>query len=181
MSLNTKHLTGCCLLCVLLASPLIFSSTYNISAAKVTLPRHSNVETVDSDFLVVFAGFIGCSDYCPTSLQKLSYVLDSLPDGSLTIAFLNIVKGIPHRISDAYAKSIDERFIGYTVSSDNGHVTELYQSLGISTGDTPSSVRNHPSRVYLFKKSNTNKWILTVSHSALPSVDSYTKEIYSLL
>lgn len=107
--------------------------------------------------LLLFAGFPGCSDICPTTLQAFDHIYREIGEDNLLVVFVNILLGLSEEESMAYAKSFNPHFRGFNVSENSRKA--LYSKLGLYSSYSRDEVNNHTGNVFLFRR-NGNDWTL---------------------
>ncbi len=154
---------------VFLGRPLIsqvFHEEEEVKAFTVggpfTMTDHNGRAVTEKDFsgkaMAMFAGFTYCPDVCPTTLVRLSGLMDKLGPYADKLQVV-LVSVDPERDSadvlKTYLSAFDSRFVGLTGTP--AQLTALAKSFRIFYEKVPVSnggyTMNHSAGVFLFKKS----------------------------
>jgi len=116
-------------------------------------------EDTDGTIRLMFFGFTSCPDICPATLQKLSRVVNDLPESArqdVKIIFVSVdpKRDTPERIKN-YVEFFSESIIGLTGSEKN--LRELSKRYRTTFGyETPDENGNydvsHSGAVYVFDR-----------------------------
>jgi len=116
-------------------------------------------EDTDGNIRLMFFGFTSCPDICPTTLQKLTRVVNNLPEPTrqdVQIIFVSVdpERDTPERIR-SYVEFFSDRIIGLTGSEEN--LRELSKRYRTTFGyEAPNEDGNydvsHSSAVYVFDR-----------------------------
>ncbi|AWL12481.1 Putative copper-binding protein [Saliniradius amylolyticus] len=121
---------------------------------------HEMLNDIDRRHAIVFFGFTGCKDVCPTSLAVLRKVLalqKTKPDTPTpAVIFVDIDANSNQRLAERYAKQFDERFIGYHANEQE--LAKLSQLFGLNISQKGEQI-NHRGRTYLLEKRNGRWWV----------------------
>lgn len=154
---------------VLLGRPLlsqVFHQEQEVNAFSIGGPfamtDHNGRAVTEKDFagkaMAIFAGFTYCPDVCPTTLARLSHLMDKLgPDADRLQVMLVSVD--PERdtpdILKAYLTAFDPRFVGLTGAPDQ--LAAFAKSFRIYYEKVPEAgggyTLNHTAGVFLFRES----------------------------
>ena len=146
--------------------------------AHVPLPfAEGALSDASHDVLVVFAGFPGCNDVCPTTLAYLDRADRELDDTRVGFAFLNVLIDTPTQVSDAYAKSFNPTFVGYTVARDER--ADVYRRMGLKTDERPELIAEHKASLFIYTRSGAD-WALRRVLTTPPSMESFVAQIVDL-
>lgn len=173
------HLLGLSLL-----SLLLFGLTWGMSQAlevqrRVPLPFSDwPVESDEKKILLVFAGFPGCADTCPSALSSISAAYRALQDERLSIAFLNILHTASHQPARDYAKRFHPAFHGYSLQAHQREA--LLDTLGVKGGHTLQDVARHTGNVFLFTKTE-RQWVLKRIIRELPAHRVFVSQLREML
>lgn len=154
---------------VLLGQPLlsqVFHQEQEVSAFSIGGPfamtDHNGRAVTEKNFagkaMAIFAGFTYCPDVCPTTLARLSDLMDKLgPDADRLQVMLVSVD--PERdtpdVVKTYLSAFDPRFVGLTGSP--AQLADFAKSFRIFYEKVPVSgggyTMNYSAGVFLFRKS----------------------------
>jgi len=133
----------------------------------------------EARLLLVFAGFPGCGDTCPTTLRFLSTVYDGLPAATRSrtgVTFVNILADTPPELSTAYARSFHPEFAGFSLTAGNRRV--FYEELGIRAGTRSAELAAHPGTLYLLHRDDAEgAWSLVRHYRRLPDGDRLRRDL----
>lgn len=173
------HLLGCTLLAGVIVTASALPLLVGEVDATVSLPFGGEAEMeAGKDVLVVFAGFPGCSDICPTTLSYLSRVHEKVDDPRLAVAFLNILFDTPEQESRDYARAFNPDFIAY--SPDISAQQALYQQMGLLGSTERSEVANHSGNTFVYQRSG-GQWLLQRVYAVLPQEAGMASDIQEIL
>jgi len=174
------HLTGALLLALAVAFLLALPVLGRDAEHRVDLPHSiTTLAPPQARQLLVFAGFPGCGNVCPTTLRFLGAVYDDLTPATrarTAITFVNILADYPQDLSTAYARSFHQDFLGYSLTSSNRRV--FYEQLGIRAGTSPGELAAHPGTLYLLQRdAGDAPWILERHYRSLPDRDRLRQDL----
>lgn len=130
--------------------------------------------------MAIFFGFTYCPDICPTTLSRLSGLLDKLPPGDASKIQVILVSVDPERDTaetlKTYLGAFDERFIGLTGTGQQlSQFAKAYKAFYEKVPDpTGGYTMNHTAGIYLFDASGS-------FFGLLPSNDDAAKSTLSEL
>lgn len=174
--------------CKHLAGTLLLLTAISLLGLLTFLPSRS-AETIDLPFLnasqksvvLAFAGFPGCSNSCPISLNILSDVYRDFNSESdrikAEVMFVNIQLDFPDEATDAYAKSYHPEFSSYTVKSKEAY--DIYKSLSLRTFESGQNADRHTGYIYMFVKT-LNKWNIERVYQQTPSSKKIISDLKNL-
>lgn len=123
---------------------------------------HHGKQKTDADFrgklLIVYFGFTGCSDVCPTDLQQIALAINSLgrsgDDVQPLFITLDPARDQPKRLA-AYVPSFHSRLIGLSgTPAAIAHVASAYRVYykNIRTGNAGDYTVDHSAFIYLMDR-----------------------------
>ncbi|EAV46907.1 MAG: SCO family protein [Nitrosomonadales bacterium] len=148
------------------------------------LLSHTGEIRKNTDFrgsvVAIFFGFTHCPDICPTTMQELKYIRESLgkQGDDLQVLFITLD---PERdgqsLLSSYVPSFDKSFIGLTGSQEDiDSVASQYKIFHMKVGDGDSYTIDHSSGIYLIDKVGK----IRVRHPYGSEVENIIKDIQYL-
>lgn len=182
--MNIKQVWGLFLLFLLigfmLAIPLIPLSVEKkiplaVSAKLVPTPLLAN--RLNIEHAIIFFGFHGCSDICPTTLMLLADLLNSeaLPGNWPQVIFVDVDKDSNSVMADRYAKQFHKDFIG--IYPNVAELDTLSGLFDLNIKEVGNQII-HQGRTYLLQKRDNNWWLTTSYNPDSFSVETLAKKIY---
>ncbi|UAA40530.1 SCO family protein [Paraneptunicella aestuarii] len=117
----------------------------------------------DGSKVLVFFGYVGCGDICPTTmsiLRKLMQV-DKSDIAYPQVIFIDIDRHSNTQRASEYAQQFDESFIGYFPENEELNLIKMDFGLNVRL---EGEVINHVGKVYLLQREES-KWWLTKAYS----------------
>jgi len=175
-----KHVLGCALLVAafgLLAVGAVVPST---SLGNVPLPLDQTlVASKDNQVLVLFAGYPGCSEVCPTAMRKLAVAHQGTTQAAaIGVTFVNLQLDASDSDSLAYAQSFAPEFKGYSLKS--AQQQEMYAALAIDGSNDVRELERHRGYVYVFAR-RIGGWQLEKVYARLPAPQALARQLDQLL
>jgi cytochrome oxidase Cu insertion factor (SCO1/SenC/PrrC family) len=172
------HICGALFFVATLSSITLLPGITRDVHAHVPLPfAGAAMNDAEHDVLVVFAGFPGCNDVCPTTLAYLDRAHRKLGDTRVGIAFLNVLIETPPQVSDAYAKSFNSAFFGYTVAPEER--AAVYRQMGLQADERPERVAEHKASLFIYTRKGAG-WALRRVLTTPPSMESFVAQVVDL-
>lgn len=176
---TASHIKGISLLVASVASIALLPVLTRDVRGDVELPFSNEVFAPSGEeVLVVFAGFPGCSDTCPTTLTALDRVYRSVDSERLGVAFVNVLLHTPQQVSADYAASFNENFIGYSVADEQR--AELYSRMGLMAGERIEDVASHKASIFVYQRLD-ERWMLASVYQKQPDHDTLVAHLRQLL
>ena len=130
-------------------------------------------EVTQKDELLLFFGYVGCTDVCSPFLNQMHNLLDhkELEEKrkKIDLVFINLLFDMPMEEAKAFAHIFDKNFIGINV--DKAVLSKLQQDfkLYFSTSLFDKSVINHTDYLYALKRgSKKGSWIIKAFYFTKP-------------
>ena len=149
-------------LSVPLFQSLIFSSK---SEGVIHIDKEIQIDFVKSDKknILLYFGYVGCTDVCTPFLEKLSDLYESKNFQTLQektdVFFINLTPGIEPSQADMFAKVFNQNFKGVYLSKKELYSIDRNFGLFFSDNLNESTEINHTDYLY-FIENNTNSHIL---------------------
>lgn len=150
MLTQRQHLLGIAL--------LLLSFSWLFVLPWLPLKVHKNIHAEllphnHGDYALVFFGFPGCTDICPSSLQAMADIQQRYqhiaPSTTVDLVFVNLMAALPHSSAFAYAQKIHPNFIVYPHSAD--HLEPLIKQFGAQLQGNEANIWQHSGYIYLLK------------------------------
>ncbi len=118
--------------------------------------RIFNSDSLKGKLSLIYFGFTYCPDICPTSLQKLTEVIDTLNKYKINIELVFITID-PNRdtptVLKEYLKHFNPKFIGLTGNEKQiKEVADKFKVYYAKAGDGEDYMINHSSFIYLMNQ-----------------------------
>ena len=173
------HITGVLLMVAAVSSIGLIPALTRDVGGSVELPFSDiEVPAQDKDVLVVFAGFPGCGNTCPTTLMFLDRAYREVNDERLGVAFLNVLLHTPSEVSRDYARGFNDEFIGYSVTPERK--TALYTQMGLMADGSIESVSDHKANIFIYGREDS-RWLLKSVYQKTPSHDDLVAHLRDVL
>ena len=173
------HIVGVLLLVAAISSVGLIPVLTRDVGGEVELPFSDGAFQVDGkDWLVVFAGFPGCGQTCPTTLMFLDRAYREVDDERLAVAFLNVLLHTPLSVSEDYAQGFNPEFIGYSVTADERY--RLYEQMGLMADDSLTEVADHKANIFLYERDG-GRWMLRSVYQTMPSHEKFVAHLRDVL
>ncbi len=174
-----QHIAGVLLLVAAISSIGLVPVLTRDVGTRVELPfSDSAFRAEGKEWLVVFAGFPGCGQTCPTTLMFLDRAYREVDDERLAVAFLNILLHTPSTVSEEYAQGFNPEFIGYSVTADERF--QLYEQMGLMADDTLAEVADHKANIFLYQRDGS-EWLLKSVYQTMPSHEELVAHLRDVL
>ncbi len=172
------HFAGISLILLALSSLFLLSALPSSSVKPVVLPFLN--KSLASSHLV-FAGFPGCGDICPTNMLVLKQVAEHFVAtnqfDSPDITFVNVELDMPHEISEMYAKSWHESIYGYSITSREAD--SIYSEIALRSFNETQDQKFHSGRIYLFQHVK-GYWNINRVYQKTPSSSTIIRDVVAL-
>ena len=182
--MNIKHIWGLFLLCLLIGFVLVIPLIPLSVEKKIPEPVFAKLDPtqlsanqLSPEHALVFFGFRGCSDICPTTLMVLADLLNNepLPVNWPQVIFVDVGKDSNAVMADRYAKQFHKNFIGVYPSA--AELATLSGLFGLNIREVGNQII-HQGRTYLLQKRDNNWWLTTSYNPDNFSVETLAKKIY---
>ncbi|OHE07561.1 MAG: hypothetical protein A2513_01845 [Sulfurimonas sp. RIFOXYD12_FULL_33_39] len=154
----------------LFAIPIFQSLLFSSSAlknSKIVVNKEIDADflkNIDKENIVLFFGYVGCTDVCTPILEQLNNIFLSNEAKNLkdkaSIVFVNLIPQIDSEQPQLFASFFNKDFIGLHLSKKDLYAVDrkfgLFYSAGVSNEDGLS----HSDFIYLLKKQNDTKTVL---------------------
>ncbi len=134
--MSRKKITFGILLILLSFSTILFSALpilySNNSAGKVIKQVDVDFNFLkdnDSDYVLLYFGYVGCYTVCPPALNEISQIYKKLDKNKFTFYFVNLQKNVPKENVDQFAKVFDENFKG--IYLNNQEIKKIISKLNV--------------------------------------------------
>jgi len=159
-------------------------SNANLNSSFERLSHTGEIKKI-TDFkgsvVAIFFGFTHCPDICPTSMQELKFIKESLGKQSdkLQVIFITLDPERDNQsLLNSYVPSFDKSFIGLTGSQDDiNRVASQYKIFHMKVGEGDSYTIDHSSGIYIIDKDGK----IRVRHPYGSKVESIIEDIQHLI
>jgi protein SCO1/2 len=159
-------------------------SNANLNSSFELLSHTGEIKKI-TDFkgsvVAIFFGFTHCPDICPTSMQELKFIKESLGKQSdkLQVIFITLDPERDNQsLLNSYVPSFDKSFIGLTGSQDDiNRVASQYKIFHMKVGEGDSYTIDHSSGIYIIDKDGK----IRVRHPYGSKVESIIEDIQHLI
>ena len=159
-------------------------SNANLNSSFELLSHTGEIKKI-TDFkgsvVAIFFGFTHCPDICPTSMQELKFIKESLGKQSdkLQVIFITLDPERDNQILlNSYVPSFDKSFIGLTGSQEDiNRVASQYKIFHMKVGEGDSYTIDHSSGIYIIDKDGK----IRVRHPYGSKVESIIEDIQHLI
>ncbi|MGF1719070.1 SCO family protein [Vibrio kyushuensis] len=152
---GNKHIVVGSLLFLALVS-FVFALPF-IPQSTSKLIKPSFLESIETQHALVFFGFQGCSDACPTALAKLSHLKNTQGSTDAQLVFVDIDTNSSQQRAEAFAKTFHHSFIAYHL--DNETQSGIDNLFGLKHDQTGAQI-THQGKTYLLTKKN-QEWLVS--------------------
>lgn len=185
-------LIGSIFIFLLLVIPLIQSfvfSTSTIQNSKIVINKEikaSFLKNIDKENIVLFFGYVGCSEVCMPILTELNTLFSSDETekikNSTVVVFVNLTSEISHEQPQIFASFFNENFIGLYLTKKDLYEVDRKFSLFYSAGINDKNELSHSDFIYLLQKQSADKAILKNIYMTHPlNSKELIKDIKSIL
>lgn len=150
------------MLSFMLFQNLLFSST-NLQSSKFVINKKIESPILDSlqeQNILLFFGYVGCTDICTPLLQELSTMHGSDAFNELrtstAIVFVNLIPKLSPDQPQLFASSFNENFIGLHLSKQELYSIDREFSLFYTPSLSDKNELSHSDSLYLLKKKEGN-------------------------
>ena len=159
-------------------------SNANLNSSFELLSHTGEIKKI-TDFkgsvVAIFFGFTHCPDICPTSMQELKFIKESLGKQSdkLQVIFITLdPERYNQSLLNSYVPSFDKSFIGLTGSQEDiNRVASQYKIFHMKVGEGDSYTIDHSSGIYIIDKDGK----IRVRHPYGSKVESIIEDIQHLI
>ncbi len=159
-------------------------SNANLNSSFELLSHTGEIKKI-TDFkgsiVAIFFGFTHCPDICPTSMQELKFIKESLGKQSdkLQVIFITLDPERDNQsLLNSYVPSFDKSFIGLTGSQEDiNRVASQYKIFHMKVGEGDSYTIDHSSGIYIIDKDGK----IRVRHPYGSKVESIIEDIQHLI
>ena len=159
-------------------------SNANLNSSFELLSHTGEIKKI-TDFkgsvVAIFFGFTHCPDICPTSMQELKFIKESLGKQSdkLQVIFITLdAERDNQSLLNSYVPSFDKSFIGLTGSQEDiNRVASQYKIFHMKVGEGDSYTIDHSSGIYIIDKDGK----IRVRHPYGSKVESIIEDIQHLI
>ena len=159
-------------------------SNANLNSSFELLSHTGEIKKI-TDFkgsvVAIFFGFTHCPDICPTSMQELKFIKESLGKQSdkLQVIFITLDPERDNQsLLNSYVPSFDKSFIGLTGSQEDiNRVARQYKIFHMKVGEGDSYTIDHSSGIYIIDKDGK----IRVRHPYGSKVESIIEDIQHLI
>lgn len=172
------HAAGITLIILAFASLAAMSALPGSSEKKYQLPF---LPDSGKTAHLVFAGFPGCGNICPTSMSLLKRVYSDIADDAKflppDVTFVNVELSTPLSVSMQYAQSWHKDFRGYSIHKDEANT--VYKELAVQSYSTSKESSAHQGYIYLFNRDN-EAWKLVQAYAKPPELGKIKNDVAAL-
>jgi len=159
-------------------------SNANLNSSFELLSHTGEIKKI-TDFkgsvVAIFFGFTHCPDICPTSMQELKFIKESLGKQSdkLQVIFITLDPERDNQsLLNSYVPSFDKSFIGLTGSQEDiNRIASQYKIFHMKVGEGDSYTIDHSSGIYIIDKDGK----IRVRHPYGSKVESIIEDIQHLI
>ncbi len=159
-------------------------SNANLNSSFELLSHTGEIKKI-TDFkgsvVAIFFGFTHCPDICPTSMQELKFIKESLGKQSdkLQVIFITLDPERDNQsLLNSYVPSFDKSFIGLTGSQEDiNRIASQYKIFHMKVGEGDSYTIDHYSGIYIIDKDGK----IRVRHPYGSKVESIIEDIQHLI
>ena len=159
-------------------------SNANLNSSFELLSHTGEIKKI-TDFkgsvVAIFFGFTHCPDICPTSMQELKFIKESLGKQSdkLQVIFITLDPERDNQsLLNSYVPSFDKSFIGLTGSQEDiNRIASQYKIFHMTVGEGDSYTIDHSSGIYIIDKDGK----IRVRHPYGSKVESIIEDIQHLI
>ena len=172
-----RHIVGACLLLFAVSSLALAAMLPMQSSKGVELPF---LDDSGAPIVVGFAGFPGCGDVCPAGMALLGHSARqlSVPDRQdVSLLFINLQRGTPASVSNAYARAFHPEFYSYTVALDESDL--FYRELALRSFSPDESAVTHSGYFYVFVRERGH-WRIQHVYRRPPAASQLVNDLESL-
>lgn len=175
------------LLIIPLTQSFVFT-TSTIKNSKIIINKEVDatfLKNIDKENIVLFFGYVGCTDVCTPILEELGAIFSSnkanLKD-STAVVFVNLTSEISHEQPQLFASFFNENFIGLHLDKKDLYAVDRKFNLFYSAGINDKDELSHSDFIYLLKKQSADKAILKNIYMTHPlNSKELIKDIKSIL
>lgn len=148
----------------LLQSLLFSTKTQGIISIDKTIK--ADFLTSEKKYLLVYFGYVGCSDVCTPFLQKLSKLYDSQEFSALKtdtdIFFVNLTPEIQEDLADRFAKFFNKDFTGLHLSKRELYSLDRNFDLFFAQNLSDKTELNHTDNLFLIHNDLDEKRLFSI-------------------
>lgn len=176
----------------LFAIPIFQSLLFSSSAlknSKIIVNKEVNADflkNIDKENIVLFFGYVGCSDVCTPILEQLNNTFLSdeaknLKDNT-AVVFVNLIPQLDSEQPQLFASYFNKDFIGVHLSKKDLYAIDRKFSLSYSDGIADKNELSHSDFIYLLKRQNPTNMVLKNIYMTHPlNAKELIKDIEELL
>lgn len=157
---------------------LIYSVPFS-SSDEIELPE----PIPDSvEHLIVFCGFVQCPTICPTSLQKISEVYESLNSSEISkstqLIFVNLEPELEYgQTAQQFADGFHEDFIGWQLEkSEQSKFLDDLHTFYLPSDKKRKQYAKHSPNIYLLNRKGDNAWNIAQIYTNYPAENNSLME-----
>ena len=184
---KTKISFGIFLIILMLSTLLItaFPTFYsNDKAGKIYKEVDTNfnfLKNEDSQYVLMYFGYVGCTHICIPALSELTKVYEKLDKNKFTFYFVNLQADIPEKNVDEFAKYFNKSFKG--IYLNNREIKEIINILNVKY--VPSILDKqeiqHSGFLHLLEKKRGNTYQQKFLYTASPfQVEHIIKDLNNI-
>jgi protein SCO1/2 len=137
----------------------------------------------DSDYYLIYFGYVGCDSICVPSLSEINHIYNGLNSDfqkKVKVYFVNIKTSIDKDLVDNFAKHFNKNFMGiYLNELELKNISKEFD-LKYSTVVLNKFEIDHKGYLYLLKK-DKNSYLLKQMYTNRPlNIESITNDLNSL-
>ncbi|MGF1695151.1 SCO family protein [Vibrio lamellibrachiae] len=145
-----------------------------IPQSTIKIIKPSFLESIETQHALVFFGFQGCSDACPTALAELSHLKNLQGSTDPQLIFVDIDANSNQQRAEAFAKTFHHSFIAYHL--DNETQSDIDNLFGLKHNQTGTQI-THQGKTYLLTKKNQEWLVSKVYNPKSFSIDDIRREL----
>lgn len=145
------------------------------SESTIDLPFLSGI---DSQVVIAFAGFPGCSTSCPTALRAMATAYEQSLTPDVQLVFINVERHARNDLTTQYARAYHESFSGVTLTQSTASL--FARELGLRSFGSTEAALAHSNNIYVLRRERDGWHIAEILRSSLqtqPLVASISRQI----
>ncbi|MGB3962615.1 MAG: SCO family protein [Sulfurimonas sp.] len=182
LSLTITLLASFMLLFIFLQNILFSATTLEYSRIVVEKEIDTKfLDAIEEKNIVLFFGYVGCSDICTPLLQELSTFYTQELQASTAVVFVNLLPAITSDQPQLFAATFHEKFKGLYLSKKELYDIDREFSLFYTPGLMDANELSHSDSVYLLTKSGGKRLLKNIYTTHPLNRNQLTQDIKNIL
>ncbi|DAB30583.1 MAG TPA: photosynthetic protein synthase I [Sulfurimonas sp. UBA12504] len=139
------------------------------------------LDAIEEKNIVLFFGYVGCSDICTPLLQELSTLYTQELQDSTTVVFVNLLPAITSDQPQLFASSFHEKFKGLYLTQKELYDIDREFSLFYTPGLIDANELSHSDSIYLLTKSEGKRVLKSIYTTHPFNTNQLTQDIKNTL